>query len=180
MTNLHVALVKLVLAIWSVSGHSLPKDAPVIADAIVTVTLDAAASGKPPVLGSYNEDIAAQAYWAEKESSVRLHPGHWVDPRTGKEVDPIAQGPFQTHRLGPDATAIEYARDWRRQLRDGAKVCPESPLAPLSGSCHLARPLADRRVREARALLVKALAATDDRLLTASESPGESSTPPMQ
>ena len=158
MTNLHVALVKLIFAIWTVPGHKLPADAPVVADAIIQSTLEDAARGLPPVLGSYDEDIVAQAYWADKESNVQVHPAHWIDHRTGKPVDSLAFGTYQTHRLGNDASAIDYARDWRRQLRDGKKVCPESPLAPLSGSCHLARPLADRRTREMRKLFVQALA----------------------
>lgn len=178
MTNLHVALVKLIFAIWSVPGHKLPEDASVVADAIIVSTLEDAVRGLPPVLGSYDEDIATQAYWADKESSVQVHPAHWIDPKTGKPVDSQAFGTYQTHRLGDDATALDYARDWRRQLRDGKRVCPESPLAPLSGSCHLARPLADRRLRETRKLLVKALEVTDDPNRVASEAPGESSSSP--
>jgi len=153
-------IVKLVFGIWtamsSAPGQKPPGDAPSIANAIATVILENA--HRSPVLGSHNEDAAAMAYWADKESNVRVHPGHWVDPRTGKEVDPVAQGPWQTHRLGADATVLDYARDWYAQFRDGKRWCPESPLAPLSGSCHLARKVADRRVTKARELLVKALA----------------------
>ena len=157
------ALVKLVFGIWTamaaVPGQKPPGDAPAIADAIATVILENA--HRRPVLGSHNEDAAAMSYWADKESNVQVHPAHWIDPRTGKPVDSLAFGTYQTHRLGNDASAIDYARDWRRQLRDGKKVCPESPLAPLSGSCHLARPLADRRAREMRKLFVQALATLD-------------------
>ena len=153
------ALVKLVFGIWTAMatapGQKPPGDAPAVADAIATVILENA--HRRPVLGSHDEDAAAMAYWADKESTVRIRPGHWVDPRTGKEVDPVAQGPWQTHRLGPDATVLEYARDWYAQFREGKKRCPESPLAPLSGSCHLARPVADRRVAKARELLAKVL-----------------------
>lgn len=129
----------------------------VVAEGLVDAVLER--SEKAPALGSHDEDLAAGAYWAWFESRGRLKPGHWVDPRTGKQVDRKAFGPWQTHHLGPDATAKAYARDFLWQLREGAKICPVSPAAPLSGSCHLARRLADRRLKKARELLAQAVAA---------------------
>ena len=155
---MHAYLVALVLGVWTAMHAPASKDRAVIADAIATVIAEDMAH--EPVFGSHDEDAAVMAGYAVPESDVRLHPGHWVDPKTGKEVDPIAQGPWQTHRLGPEASALDYARDWLAQLRDGKKWCPESPAAPLSGSCLLSRKLADRRVRQYTKALADAQAAS--------------------
>lgn len=151
-------LVKLVFGIWSALHPRAPQqgDARAIAEAMVGAVLADAAN--PPVFGSHVEDLAVGALYADLESAVRLRPGHWVDPKTGKAVDPLAQGPWQTHRLPEGASPSEYARDWLRQLRDGAKACPRSPAAPLSGGCDRAVGLANRRVGQARRALVAALA----------------------
>jgi hypothetical protein len=154
----HAELVAIALRLWAAMGAPHPTDGPAIADAIATVI---EGDRCPAVFATHLEDLAVMAKYAKDESDVRAHPGHWVDPRTGKAVDPIAQGPWQTHRLGPDATPLEYARDWLAQLHDGARVCPASPLAPLSGSCLLARPLADRRAKKARELLAQVMAPAD-------------------
>lgn len=149
---------KIVLAIWAGLHPGLDKkpDAMTIATGLVDAVLEE--SGKAPAFGSHLEDLAVGAVYARFESTVRMVPGHWVDPRTHKAVDPIAFGPWQTHTREGDS-AIGYARAWLRLLHDGARLCPESPAAPLSGGCGRAKGLANRRVQKARELLAAAIAA---------------------
>lgn len=133
----------LVFAVWSAIHPSAPKlvDAPEIASAIVTVVSE---DPKPPVFGSREEDAAVMAYWALRESWLRKGVvgdqgrsfGVWQEPASTGKADVLTQ-----------------ARAWVAVLREGARLCPESPAAPLSGGCVAARRLADRRVKRARALL---------------------------
>ncbi len=133
----------LVLAVWSAIHPAAPKlvDAPEIATAIATVVSE---DPEPPVFGSREEDAAVMAYYALKESWLRKGVvgdngrsfGVWQEPETTGKADVLTQ-----------------ARAWVAVLREGARLCPASPAAPLSGGCVAARKVADRRVKRARALL---------------------------
>lgn len=153
---MRAALEALVLSIWAAIHPGLEKsgDAREIASAIAVVILEDAP--RAPVFGSHAEDLAVMAYFAKLESDIRKKPGHYLDPRTKKEIDPIAYGPWQEH-TDEGKTALEYARSWLALLHEGKRRCPTSPAAPICGSCLLARPVADRRVRKARVLLRAAL-----------------------
>jgi hypothetical protein len=150
----------LVFAVWSAIHPQAPKmkDAPEIAQAIVTVVSE---DPLPPVFGSREEDAAVMAYYALRESWLRKNAvgdngrsfGVWQQPERVGKGDVISQ-----------------ARAWVAVLREGARLCPDSPAAPLSGGCREARKLADRRVRRARVLLDTAkqsLAAEDPPIASA-------------
>jgi hypothetical protein len=133
----------LVLAVWTAIHPAAPKllDAPEIAEAIATVITEDPA---PPVFGSREEDAAVMAYYALRESWLRKGVvgdngrsfGVWQEPEATGRKDVLTQ-----------------ARAWVAVLREGARLCPASPAAPLSGGCVAARKVADRRVTRARALL---------------------------
>lgn len=125
------------------------RDAPAIADAIATaVTFDS-----DPVWDAETE-AAVMTVYADRESGLRLHPGHWVDPKTGKAVDAHANGFLQIRAAQGLADAGTQSAYWLDLLHDGAQRCSQSPAAPLSGNCYGAgRRIADRRVRMARVAL---------------------------
>jgi hypothetical protein len=87
---------------------------------------------------------------AKAESDVQEHPRpqSW-DARAGK-----ANGLWQL--WGPDGlkSPREQAVAWLALYHDGVRVCPASPLAPLSGGCLVpaARRLGERRERQAEQL----------------------------
>jgi hypothetical protein len=101
---------------------------------------------RQPVLGNRETDIAACVVWAWHESRNRDILGD-----SGK-----AHGPWQLWNCRK-ADIDGQAACWYNQLIDGAKTCPDSPAAPLSGSCLLAKRLANRRVHQAQKLLAKAI-----------------------
>ena len=134
----------LVVATWSflspTAGQS--PDAPAIADAIAT-----AVAGDPdPIYGDASVEAAVAAVYAWHESRLRIHPVPWVDPSTGKPVDGLAHGIFQLHTHAGELDATTQTVAWLAMLHDGARTCPASPAAPLSGGCTQARKLADRRM----------------------------------
>lgn len=133
----------IILAIWAAIHPSAPKlaDASEIADAIATVVSH---DTDPPVFGSREEDAAVMAYYALRES--------WLRKRAVGDGG-RSFGVWQERAVTGQADVITQARAWLVQLREGARVCPASPAAPLSGGCLIARKLADRRVARARALL---------------------------
>ena len=133
----------LVLAVWTAIHPAAPKlvDAPEIATAIATVVSQ---DPQPPVFGSREEDAAVMAYYALRESWLRKG----VVGDHGKSF-----GVWQEPEATGKADVLTQARAWVAVLREGARLCPESPAAPLSGGCVAARKLADRRVKRARALL---------------------------
>ncbi len=133
----------LVFAVWTAIHPAAPKlvDAPEIAAAIATVVSEDPA---PPVFGGREEDAAVMAYYALRESWLRKGVvgdhgksfGVWQEPESTGKADVLTQ-----------------ARAWVAVLREGARLCPASPAAPLSGGCVAARKVADRRVKKALALL---------------------------
>jgi hypothetical protein len=133
----------LVMAVWSAIHPAAPRlaDAPEIAAAIATVISQ---DPEPPVFGSREEDAAVMAYYALRESWLRKG----VVGDNGRSFG-VWQEPAVTGR----ADVLTQARAWFAVLRAGARLCPASPAAPLSGGCFEARKLADRRVKRARALL---------------------------
>ena len=142
-----MTLSALCLALWTALSPAVARtsDAREIAAAI-----ERAVSGDtlPPVFGSREADARVMARYAYDESRVQIHPPHWLDPVTGLPVDSRAFGPWQSHV--PESTPLDVqARRWLAALHEGARICPASPAAPLSGGCARARRLADRRVAAA-------------------------------
>lgn len=133
----------LVLAIWAAVHPAAPRlpDAPQIAAAI-----DAAVSqdAEPPVFGSREEDAAVMAYYAIRES--------WL-ARNAVGDGGKSFGVWQLRTPSGRADLGTQARAWLALLHEGARICPQSPAAPLSGGCVAARTTADRRATKARRLL---------------------------
>lgn len=137
----------IILAIWAAMHPAAPRiaDASEIADAIENVVTH---DEDPPVFGSREDDAAVMAYYAFKESGLRKRAvgdggrsfGVWQESTSSGRGDVLTQ-----------------AKAWFRMLREGLRICPASPAAPLSGGCTAARKLADRRVARARALLEAAM-----------------------
>jgi hypothetical protein len=153
-----MSLKLLVFAVWSAIHPAAPKlqDAPEIAAAIERVVSQ---DPQPPVFGSREEDAAVMAYWALKESWLRKG----VVGDGGRSF-----GVWQEPAITGKADVLTQARAWVAVLREGARLCPDSPAAPLSGGCVAARKVADRRVKRARALLNTAKAALAAAALAAS------------
>jgi hypothetical protein len=143
----------LVFAIWSAVHPLAPRsgDAAEIAAAIATIV---GADPLPPVFGSREEDVAVMAYYALRESWLRKN----AVGDHGRSF-----GVWQEQSSAGTADVLTQARAWRALLRDGARECPKSPAAPLSGGCRAGRRLADRRVARARALLKEVLASRAQR-----------------
>lgn len=133
----------LVLAIWALVHPTAPRlrDAQQIATAIDTaISQDV----DPPVFGSREEDAAVMAYYAIRESWL----AHDAVGDGGKSF-----GVWQMQSAAGRADVMTQARAWLWLLHQSARVCPESPAAPLSGGCVAARSLADRRTAKAHQLL---------------------------
>lgn len=142
-------IITLVLAIWAAIHPGLDKlgAAPEIANAIsVIVEQDA---DKAPVYGSHAEDAAIMAYWAYRESTLNTR---------AVGDGGVAHGVWQLHSACGNASVLQQARCWMSMLREGKRICPDAPAAPLSGGCRQARKLVDRRVPFVRYLLRTALA----------------------
>jgi hypothetical protein len=104
----------------------------------------------PPVFGTKERDAAMMALYAWHESNFAAHPTpqSW-DAKAGKSC-----GYWQQACLGAGTLdVIGQARMWLWQLHEGAKICPDSPAAPLSGGCSRARRVADARTARVDALL---------------------------
>lgn len=144
-------LAQICYAIWlALSPHSpRPPDADVLASAIAT----AVDADPVPVFGDADTEAAVAAVFVFYESRVRLHPEQWIDPRTGEPADSHARGAYQIRGHAGEGNALTQTYAWLALLHDGEKRCADSPAAPLSGSCLLARRLADRRVALAKRLL---------------------------
>lgn len=140
-----IPLHALIVAIWAAIHPAAPKlhDASEIADAI---TIAVNEDKEPPVFGSREEDAAIMAYYALRESW--LAKGAVGD---GGRSYGVWQEPAITGR----ADVLTQARAWLVTLHEGARICPASPAAPLSGGCWAARSLANRRVARARTLLAQ-------------------------
>jgi hypothetical protein len=133
----------LVFAIWTAIHPTAPRAgaASEIASAIETVVM---ADRLPPVFGSQEEDAAVMAYYAFRESWLRKN----AVGDGGKSF-----GVWQEQCAAGKADVLTQARAWVGLLRAGARACPQSPAAPLSGGCKAGRQVADRRVARALALL---------------------------
>ncbi len=147
----------LVLAVWASINPMLPRtaDAPAIATAIATAIAED--SARPPVFTSHDEDAAVMAYWAFRESSLRMH----VTGDGGKSFGFLQQRSAAAH-----GDALTQARSWLRLLHEGKRMCTASEGAPgaiLWGGCALrvkqgtTADLAEARLTRARELLISAL-----------------------
>lgn len=129
------ALRAIVFTVWA--GMALPatKDSDAIANAIVdSVLID----HENAVFGP-EKTIAVMAYYSGAESGNSL---------TAESIyEAAAHGAWQQYSGSGRGDALTQARAWLRLLALGARICPTSPAAPLSGGCHRAYKLADRRSR---------------------------------
>ncbi|HEX3346057.1 MAG TPA: hypothetical protein VHS09_15845 [Polyangiaceae bacterium] len=139
----------IVLAIWAAvhpAAPRLPDAAPIAAAIETAVSQDAEA----PVFGSREEDAAVMAYYAIRESWLT----HDAVGDGGRSF-----GVWQLRSASGRADLPTQARAWLSLLHEGARICPASPAAPLSGGCVAARSTADRRATRARTLLESAMRA---------------------
>jgi hypothetical protein len=136
----------IVLAIWAAvhpGAPRLPDAAPIAAAIDAAVSHDA----EPPVFGSREEDAAVMAYYALRESWLN----HDAVGDGGRSF-----GVWQLRSASGRGDLPTQARAWLALLHEGARLCPQSPAAPLSGGCVAARSTADRRATKARSLLESA------------------------
>jgi hypothetical protein len=136
----------IVLAIWAAvhpAAPRLPDAAPIAAAIETAVSQDA----EPPVFGSREEDAAVMAYYAIRESWLT----HDAIGDGGRSF-----GVWQLRSASGRADLSTQAHAWLSLLHEGARICPASPAAPLSGGCVAARSTADRRATKARSLLESA------------------------
>jgi hypothetical protein len=133
----------LVLAIWAAIHPAAPRlpAAPQIADAIQAAVSD---DTEAPVFGSREEDAAVMAYYALRES--------WL-ARDAVGDGGKSFGVWQMRTASGRADLTTQAHAWLYLLHRVARICPQSPAAPLSGGCTAGRTLADRRATKARQLL---------------------------
>jgi hypothetical protein len=143
------SLKSLCLAVWTAISPASTHiaDANEIADSIATAVLEA----DTPVFRTVEEDAAILAVWAyfETGGTMSRHPR----PMSWDAVAGLSCGVWQQRCATLPSTILGQARAELVLMRRGAVICPEQPMAPLSGGCHNARGLADRRVRKARQLL---------------------------
>ena len=129
------ALRAFVLGCWaSLSpGWERAGDALELAHAIATVVVED--GDRAPIYGSHALDAAVLAYWAVRESGLRL------DARnaTGRSV-----GAWQ----GGGGSALAQARRELALLHEGARRCPDAPGAIVWGACHARDVLTGRDVAE--------------------------------
>ena len=145
--------IRMLLSCLALVMHVHPSRAVMTANAAAL-----AAEADRPVLGSIVEDAAALMVWEERESGFSPTPKAYSwDAKAGKSLGILQQRPG----VG-DASLQVQVSAWLDLLREGTKTCPESPAAPLSGSCIGARRLADRRMAYVK-VLVQAIAHADDR-----------------
>lgn len=138
-----MSLKVIVLTIWAAIHPAAPRlpDAPQIAAAIETAVN---ADAEPPVFGSREEDAAVMAYWALRES--------WLSHDAVGDGG-LSFGVWQLRSASGRADLGTQAKAWLSLLHEGARICPASPAAPLSGGCSAARTTADRRTSRAHRLL---------------------------
>jgi len=136
----------IVLAIWAAvhpGAPRLPDAAPIAAAIETAVSQDV----EPPVFGSREEDAAVMAYYAIRESWLT----HDAIGDGGRSF-----GVWKLRSASGRADLSTQAHAWLALLHEGARICPASPAAPLSGGCVAARSTADRRATKARSLLESA------------------------
>jgi hypothetical protein len=139
-----LASLALALAVTLGIPHPSPR---VLSAAVAAVSADSR-----PLEGSPDLELAVMIVYAARESQMQERPRPWVDPRTGRAVDPHAVGAWQI-RGAEGLNLRDQAKRWLYLAHAGEAICPAHPLAPLSGGCGRAWRLADRRVAEARAAL---------------------------
>ncbi len=143
------SLKSLCLAVWTAISppSSQLADANEIAESIATAVLET----EGPVFENVDQDAAILAVWAYYETGGTMsrhpRPMSW-DAKAG-----LSCGVWQQRCSTLPATILGQARAELVLMRRGAAVCPDQPMAPLSGGCHAARKLADRRVKKTRQLL---------------------------
>ena len=132
-----------VAIITTLSAHGgVPREAPALEDAIA----HAVAADPSPLFGDERLEAAIMGYWAWRESGLSTRPRPWSWDAHAHVSCGFMQ--LRCERL-PDSVA-DQARAWLVLAHQGELDCPDSPLAPLSGSCTAARPLAERRLRRIR------------------------------
>lgn len=158
------ALISFCLALWTAisPGYAHAPDAHAIAVAATQAVLDDADGA--PVYSSHDEDLAALAYTAVRESSLRANAiGDCRDKRDPATC--LAHGAFQLHGPCGLKSLRQQARCELALLHEGARRCPQAPMAILWGACHMRDPstgidvatLAERRERRTRSLLLEVI-----------------------
>jgi hypothetical protein len=91
---------------------------------------------------------------AEHESRFREHP----NPSSWDARADLAHGPWQLHGAVGLAPLAQQARAELYLIREGERICPDAPLAPLAGGCRVkaARRMSDSMDARARELVAKA------------------------
>jgi len=149
-------LVALCMALWAAIAPGLERAGDAAAIALASARAVLADAAGPPALTSHAEDLAALAYLAYRESSLRAR---------ARGDRGLARGPWQLHGACGLRSLDTQARCELAMLHAGAARCAE-PLAILWGGCHLRDPLTGRdvaelaseRSRRVRELLVRTLA----------------------
>jgi hypothetical protein len=115
-------------------------------------------------------DAARLVVLADHESNFREHP----NPASWDARADLAHGPWQLHGAMGLAPLAQQARAELFLIREGERICPDAPLAPLSGGCHVgaARRMAEKMDARARELVAKANG-------DAPTTPPEPNTPPV-
>lgn len=151
--TLFEALRALCFAVWSAMTPSYAHagDAAMIANAIAQAVVEDGANA--PVMSSHAEDAALMAVYAARESNLDVGAMH----RPVNARDHESAGPWQLGLEWRSRPLAQQGKAWLYILREGARICPTSPAAPLSGGCRAARGLAERRTTEGRELLAVAL-----------------------
>jgi hypothetical protein len=144
-----VSLKAICFAIWAAMSPSSTRaaDAVDIAESIATAVMEQDA----PVFRDVEEDAAMLAVWAFGETGGSL--SRYPRPQSWDAKAGLSCGVWQQRCRSIPPTILGQARDEIWLMRRGAVLCPEQPMAPLSGGCRAGRRLADRRVARARALL---------------------------
>jgi len=140
----HDELIAVCFTLWKAMGFGHAPDAPVIANAIVT-----SAEDNPIDSMDVLRTVEVMAEWAGEESGVQLSPKPYISKKTGRPIDSEAHGFLQLHGNCGLLDPTTQGRCWLVLAHWGQVNCPESPLAPLSGSCTKARKLAERRIAKA-------------------------------
>lgn len=142
--------------------HVLHPTTPVLVDELQVLDAVVRVVGEdpaPPVFGSREADGAAMLLWAWHESEFRdaPPPRSW-DARALRSCGVWQEPCATTGRLD----VATQARAWLALLHLGARLCPESPAAPLSGGCDQAHGLAGRRMQQVAVLLDRVNRDADD------------------
>jgi len=132
-----MTLPALLLAFVALLGVRSPDTRPILA-AVETATSDPREAARLVVL-------------AEHESRFREHP----NPASWDARADLAHGPWQLHGPMGLAPLPQQARAELYLIHEGERICPNAPLAPLAGGCHVAaaRRMSDKLDEQAGELL---------------------------